>query len=57
MGGFYKPLSTATGDPLKWAGGAAIAGAAIGAASAAMARTKRNKAIKAGAAKPSQEAK
>jgi len=43
MGGFYKPLSTATGDPLKWAGGAAMAGGAIGAASAVMARSKRNK--------------
>jgi len=56
MGGFYEPLSTATGDPLKWAGGAAIAGAAIGAASAALARSRRNKAIKAGASKPSEEA-
>jgi len=46
MGGFYKPLSTATGDPLKWAGGAALAGAAIGATSAAIARNKRNKVLK-----------
>ena len=48
MGGFYKPLSTAKGDPLKWAGGAVVAGAAIGAASAAMARSKRNKLLKEG---------
>jgi hydrogenase small subunit len=48
LGGFYKPLSTAKGDPLKWAGGAAVAGAAIGAASAMMARSKRNKILKEG---------
>ncbi len=46
MGGFYKPLSTATGDATKFAGGAVVAGAAIGAASAAMARSKRNKILK-----------
>jgi len=48
MGGFYKPLSTAKGDPLKWAGGAAVAGAAIGLASAAVARKKRNDILKEG---------
>jgi hydrogenase small subunit len=48
MGGIYKPLSTAKGDPLKWAGGAVAAGAAIGAASAAIARNKRNKILKEG---------
>jgi hydrogenase small subunit len=48
LGGFYKPLSTAKGDPLKWAGGAAVAGAAVGIASAAMARGKRNKVLKEG---------
>ena len=50
LGGFYKPLSTAKGDPLKWAGGAAVVGAAVGAASAAMARSKRNKVLQAAAA-------
>jgi hydrogenase small subunit len=49
LGGFYKPLSTATGDPLKWAGGAALVGAALGAGSAAMARSRRKKALKAAA--------
>ena len=48
LGGFYKPLSTAKDDALKWAGGAAVAGAAIGAASAAIARNKRNKVLKEG---------
>jgi hydrogenase small subunit len=50
LGGFYKPLSTATGDPLKWAAGAAAAGAAVGAASAFAARKLRAKALKAAAA-------
>jgi hypothetical protein len=48
MGGFYKPLSTAKEDALKWAGGAAVAGAAIGAASAVISRNKRNKVLKEG---------
>lgn len=48
MGGFYKPLSTATGDATKFAGGAVVAGAAIGAASAVLARNKRNKVLKEG---------
>ncbi|NNJ65886.1 MAG: hydrogenase small subunit [Xanthomonadales bacterium] len=50
MGGFYRPLSTASGDALKWAGGAAVAGAAVGAASAMLTRSKRNKVMKAAAA-------
>ena len=49
LGGFYKPLSTATGDPLKWAAGAAIAGAALGVGSAAIARSRRKKALQAAA--------
>jgi hydrogenase small subunit len=48
MGGFYKPLSTGTGDPLKWVGGAAVAGAVIGAAGAAAARAAKKKALKEG---------
>jgi hydrogenase small subunit len=48
MGGFYKPLSTAKGDATRWIGGAAVAGAAIGAAGAAVARQKRNKVLKEG---------
>jgi hydrogenase small subunit len=47
LGGFYKPLSTAKGDALKYAAGAAVAGAAIGAASAVAVRNKRNKVMKA----------
>jgi len=50
MGGFYKPLSTPTGDALKYAAGAAVAGAAIGAASAISVRSKRDKVMKAAAA-------
>jgi hydrogenase small subunit len=50
LGGFYRPLSTASGDALKWAGGAAVAGAAVGAASAMLTRSKRNKVMKAAAA-------
>ena len=49
LGGFYKPLSTAKGDPLKWAAGAAIAGAALGVGSAAIARSRRKKALQAAA--------
>jgi hydrogenase small subunit len=48
FGGFYKPLSTAKGDALKYVGGAAVAGAALGAASAALARHRRNKILKEG---------
>jgi len=48
LGGFYRPLSTAKGDALKYVGSAAVAGAAIGAASAVMARNKRNKVLKEG---------
>jgi len=51
LGGFYKPLSTAKGEPLKYAAGAAVAGAAIGAASAALARSRRKQVLQA-AAKP-----
>jgi hydrogenase small subunit len=47
MGGFYKPLSTATGDALKYGAAAAIGGAAIGAASAVAARNHKNKITKA----------
>jgi hydrogenase small subunit len=46
MGGFYKPLSTATGDSTRWVAGAAAAGAAIGAASALAARHQRKISIK-----------
>jgi hydrogenase small subunit len=48
MGGFYKPLSTAEGEPLKWVAGAAVAGAAVGAASALAGRQKRNQVLKEG---------
>ena len=47
LGGFYKPLSTAKGDALKYGAAAAIGGAAVGAASAIAARSRRNKIIKA----------
>ena len=47
MGGFYKPLSAAKGEPLKWAAGAAVAGAAIGAAGAAVANKRRKKIVSA----------
>ncbi|MGD8358591.1 MAG: hydrogenase small subunit [Lysobacterales bacterium] len=47
LGGFYKPLSTANGEPLKWAAGAAVAGAALGAAGAVVARNRRKKALEA----------
>ncbi len=50
LGGFYKPLSTAKDDALKYAAGAAVAGAAIGAASAVAVRSKRDKVMKAAAA-------
>ncbi len=45
MGGLYKPLSAATGEPLKWAAGAVAAGAAVGAASALASRQRRKKAM------------
>ena len=50
LGGFYKPLSTAKDDALKYAGGAALAGAALGAASAYAVRNKRKKIMPAGQA-------
>ena len=50
LGGFYKPLSTAKDDALKYAGGAAVAGAALGAASAYAVRSKRKKIMQAGQA-------
>lgn len=40
-GGFYRPLSTAMGTSGAWIGGAALAGAAVGAASAAMLRARK----------------
>jgi hydrogenase small subunit len=49
LGGFYKPLSTAKNEPLKWAGGAAAVGVAAGAASAFAARSLRKKSLKAAA--------
>ena len=59
LGGFYKPLSTAKDDALKYAAGAAVAGAAIGAASAVSVRNKRNKVMQAAkaAATPEEETK
>jgi len=48
MGGFYKPLSTGIGDAARWIGGAAAMGAAAGVASAALARSRKNKALKEG---------
>ena len=47
-GGFYKPLSAGIGTPGQFIAGAAVAGAALGAASAAMARHRKNKAMKEG---------
>ena len=55
LGGFYKPLSTATDDPLKWAAGAAVAGAAVGAATAVAARKMRARSLQAAAQKPAKE--
>jgi len=55
LGGFYKPLSTAKGDALKYATGAAVVGAAVGVASAAAVRSKRNKVVKAQQAAASQK--
>ena len=48
LGGFYKPLSTPSDDALKFAGGAALAGAAIGTASAVINRSRRNNILKEG---------
>ena len=48
MGGFYKPLSAASGDATKWIAGAAAVGVAAGVASAAVARSRKNKAMKEG---------
>jgi len=48
MGGFYKPISTVKSDNLKHLGGAAVAGAAIGAAAALAANAKRKKILKEG---------
>ena len=58
LGGFYKPLSTPKGDALKYAAGAAVAGAAVGVASAVAARSKKNKVVNAAnaAATPEEEA-
>ena len=50
LGGFYKPLSTAKGDATRYVAGAAVAGAVIGAGSAALARGRRKKVMKAAAA-------
>jgi hydrogenase small subunit len=47
-GGFYQPLSTATGDSSRWVAGAAVAGAAIGAAAAFAARQKRKNLLQEG---------
>ncbi len=44
-GGFYKPLSQHTGNDAEIVGGAAAAGAAIGAASAWLARQRKKKAM------------
>jgi hydrogenase small subunit len=59
LGGFYKPLSTAKGDALKYAAGAAAAGAALGVASAVATRNRRNKVMKAAtaASTPEEETK
>ena len=45
-GGFYKPLSTSVGNAAKCVGGAAAIGAAAGVASAAVSRSRKNKALK-----------
>jgi hydrogenase small subunit len=50
FGGFYKPLATGKDGTLKYAAGAAVAGAAIGAASAVSVRSKRKKLLEANAA-------
>jgi len=47
-GGLYKPLSAGIGTAGQYIAGAAAAGAAIGAASAALARHRKNKAMKEG---------
>lgn len=48
MGGLYEPLSTGVGDSAKYVAGAAIAGAAIGTASAALTRRRKAKALREG---------
>ena len=55
LGGFYKPLSTAKDDALKYAAGAAAVGAVAGVAASAMVRNKRNKVLKAAAAASTTE--
>jgi len=47
-GGFYKPISTGIGDATRLIGGAAVAGAAVGATSAAMMRHRKKKAMQEG---------
>ncbi len=47
-GGFYKPLSTSIGDAGKWIGAGAVAGVAVGAASAAYTRARKSKGLKEG---------
>lgn len=56
-GGFYEPLSTHPGRMGELAAGAAVAGAAGGIATAAILRTRRNKAIEAAKAAPTGGAK
>jgi len=48
LGGFYKPLSTPKGGSTKYVAGAAVAGAAVGAAAAYMSRRNRRNAMKEG---------
>ncbi len=45
-GGFYRPLSTSIGDNSGWVGGAAVAGLAVGAASAAILSQRKRRAAK-----------
>ena len=48
MGGFYRPLSAASGNASQWVGAAAVAGVAAGAVSAAASRSRKSKALKEG---------
>jgi hydrogenase small subunit len=48
MGGFYRPLSAASGNAGQWIGAAAVAGVAAGAVSAATARSRKSMALKEG---------
>jgi len=57
LGGFYKPLSAAKDDALKYAAGAAVVGAAAGAAASMAVRAKRNKLMKAAQAAVSDSEK